>query len=408
MNNQKMFRFYLKYTSKIGAILIVSIVIFFLLRIIVISHVPQISPGNIPVISNLKLPESRIIAVGSPTHGNSEPFKIVLAVLNDLYEKHNSVALILEELAGDAEIINSLHTYSSPEGVSVGMHSIYDNDEMSDILNWLNKFEQRLYGIDIQSVSGTTKVLSSALKDLGFAESKKVLDLVVTSRTAIVQNNTFLLAIEEFIRTQRDAKLISDQAFTYLQHLLDCIKMNYKYLLSDCSSQIRDEMMAKNVEWIMNYESTYFQNDYAVLFASNGHAIKCNWSYDFIKDSYVPMGAHLAATYGENYFVILTDAQYNNFEALSNAAKRKDIFHVKNDHLSPFLTASGNDTAILSKSLWSSNDSQDITLTIIGSTFSTIRSLNTSYYTVQVPLSDSCNILLGFKTMTPISRHESR
>ena len=84
------------------------------------------------------------------------------------------------------------------------------------------------------------------------------------------------------------------------------------------------------------------------------------------------------------------------------------LFHVKNDYLSPFITASGNDTAILSKSLWSSNDSQDITLTIIGSTFSTIRSLNTSYYTVQVPLSDSCNILLGFKTMTPISRHESR
>lgn len=370
------------------------------------TQMPQVEPCDLSVLSDLELPDSKIIAIGTPTHGNAEPFKLSLEILKNIYREYGSVAFILEEVAGEAEIINKQHSYTKEDGSKSGMYLIYDNNEISDILNWLEQTNQRFYGIDIQSISETTKLLSESLEKLNFPDAERVLSLPVNSEKLIEQNAAFLDIIEKFVDEQMSTEKISEQERVYLLHLLDCIKMNYEYVLSGRSFDVRDEMMARNVQWIMDYEKSYFNNDRAVLLASNGHVMKLNWSYAFSKDIYAPMGTILSKKYKEDYFVILTDAQENYFEAgtnLKNAANRK-VFHIYNDQ--PDFTAVDKNISLIKADDWISYDNQNWKLMLIGSTFSNLMSLREAYYTIQILPSESCNLILYFELMTPVQKTE--
>ena len=68
-------------------------------------------PCDFIMPSEFALPESRLVAVGTATHGNSDPFAATLAVLQEIYETHGAVALILEENVGDAETAERMGTY---------------------------------------------------------------------------------------------------------------------------------------------------------------------------------------------------------------------------------------------------------------------------------------------------------
>lgn len=382
--------------------ILVCITAFLIVRgLISNTQMPQIEPCDLSVFSELELPDSKIIAIGTPTHGNAEPIKLSFEILKKIYGEYGSVSFILEEVAGDAEIINKQHSYTKEDGSKVGMYLVYDNDEISDILNWLEQTNQRFYGIDIQSISETTKILSESLEELNFSDAERILDLPVNNGKLIEQNTPFLDIIEKFIDEQMSTGKISEQERAYLLHLLDCIKMNYEYVLSGYSFAVRDEMMARNVEWIMDYEKSYFNNDRAVLFASNGHAIKSNWSYSFSKDIYVPMGTLLSKKYNEDYFLILTDARENYFEAgtnMKNAANKK-VFHIYNDH--PDFVAADKNVSVIMSDGWNLDENQNWKLVIIGSIFTNFRSLRDAYYTTQISLEESCDMIVYFELMTP-------
>ena len=367
----------------------------------------KFEPIESSAFSDIELPDKRIIAIGTPTHGNAEPFKLTLDILCRIYEKHGCVAFILEENVGDAEIINVQHSYTKGDGTKVGMYLVYENNEMSEILNWLKRTNQRFYGIDIQSISETAHILRDALKNIKFSSAEKVLDLPTTSKQKIKDNIHFLDVIEEYIKEQKCKLAIPEQNCTYLLHLLDCIRMNYEYVLSGYSFEIRDKMMAKNVEWVMDYEKKYFDNYYAVLFASNGHVIKSSWSYEFSKEFYDPMGSLLSEKYNEEYFLILTDAYENYFEASTNMlrASNKKVFHIYNDYLHSFFDVNGGRVNIIESINCSMEKNKNWKLVIIGSVFSPLRELFDTYYIANVSLENSCDIILCFEIMSPVQRN---
>lgn len=269
------------------------------------TQIPPLEPCDLSFLSELELPDSKIIAVGTPTHGNAEPTELALGILKEIYEKYGSAVFILEEIAGEAETINRLHSYTKEDGSKIGMYLVYDNDEIADILNWLNETNQRFYGIDVQSIAETTKILSESLAGMNFPEAEKVLALPVSSKQLAEQNSPFLNTIEEYVEGQANVGIISEQESAYLLHLVDCVRMNYEYIMSDYSFEVRDKHMARNVEWIMDYEKSYYNNERAVLLASNGHVIKTNWSYGFSEDIYNPMGAFLSERYRDIMMIIL-------------------------------------------------------------------------------------------------------
>lgn len=370
------------------------------------TQIPPLEPCDLSFLSELELPDSKIIAVGTPTHGNAEPTELALGILKEIYEKYGSAVFIMEEIAGEAETINRLHSYTKEDGSKIGMYLVYDNDEIADILNWLNETNQRFYGIDVQSIAETTKILSESLAGMNFPEAEKVLALPVSSKQLAEQNSPFLNTIEEYVEGQANVGIISEQESAYLLHLVDCVRMNYEYIMSDYSFEVRDEHMARNVEWIMDYEKSYYNNERAVLLASNGHVIKTNWSYGFSEDIYNPMGAFLSERYNDDYFVVLTDAKENYFEAgtsVRNAAHKK-VFHIYNDYSD--VTFTDRDIVLIVRDDCSTDDNQSRELVVIGSVFTNFRLLRDTYYKAQISPKDSCDILLYFELMTPPRKTE--
>lgn len=370
------------------------------------TQIPPLEPCDLSFLSELELPDSKIIAVGTPTHGNAEPTELALGILKEIYEKYGSAVFILEEIAGEAETINRLHSYTKEDGSKIGMYLVYDNDEIADILNWLNETNQRFYGIDVQSIAETTKILSESLAGMNFPEAEKVLALPVSSKQLAEQNSPFLNTIEEYVEGQANVGIISEQESAYLLHLVDCVRMNYEYIMSDYSFEVRDKHMARNVEWIMDYEKSYYNNERAVLLASNGHVIKTNWSYGFSEDIYNPMGAFLSERYNDDYFVVLTDAKENYFEAgtsVRNAAHKK-VFHIYNDYSD--VTFTDRDIVLIVRDDCSTDDNQSRELVVIGSVFTNFRLLRDTYYKAQISPKDSCDILLYFELMTPPRKTE--
>lgn len=396
----------IKYILIAICICVIIIAAVFCVYVFEISKEPKAEPIEVSVFSGFEIPDKRIIAVGTPTHGNAEPFSLSLEILKGVYEEQGSVAFILEEVVGDAEIINRQHSYTKDDGKKLGMYAIYECNEMSSILDWLNKTNQRFYGIDIQSISETVNILSRQLDKLHFPEAAKVLELPTDSVQEIEKNSPFLNSIQKYIRDQESTAKISEQDCTYLLHLLDCIRMNYEYILSGYSFEIRDKLMAENVEWVMEFEEKYFNNSHAVLLASNGHAIKSGWSYQFSEEYYVPMGSYLSEKYKEDYFLILTDAYENYFEAYTTGLQttHKQTFCAHNKQLYTFFDGSENRIKILGCSPGTDSESQNITLVIIGSMFSFLRSLSDKFYTAQIALNESCDLMVCYELMTPVER----
>lgn len=396
----------IKYILIAICICIVIIAAVFCVYVLEISKEPEAEPIEVSVFSDLDIPDKRIIAVGTPTHGNAEPFNLSLEILKRVYEEQGSVAFILEEVAGDAETINNQHSYTKEDGDKLGMYAIYENNEMSSILDWLSKTNQRIYGIDIQSISETANILSRQLDKLHFPEAVKVLQLPTSSAQEIEKNGPFLDSIQKYIKEQESASKISEQDCTYLLHLLDCIRMNYEYIISGYSFGVRDKLMAENVEWIMDFEEKYFNNSHAVLLASNGHAIKSGWSYRFSGEYYVPMGSHLSEKYKQDYFLILTDAYENHFEAYATGLNTsyRQTFRAYNKQLYTFFDGMENRIHILDCGTDTDGGNQNITLVIIGSMFSIFRSLSDKYYTAQIALNESCDLMVCYELMTPVER----
>jgi erythromycin esterase-like protein len=64
---------------------------------------------------NFSIPDARVIAIGTATHGNAEPFDITLEMLQKIKKERGHVAFVLEEQVGDGAIINQIHSFYDNE-----------------------------------------------------------------------------------------------------------------------------------------------------------------------------------------------------------------------------------------------------------------------------------------------------
>ena len=360
-------------------------------------------PCEFVVPEGFSLPDSRLVAIGTATHGNGDSFLAALAVLREMYAAHGNVALILEENVGDAETVGLQHAYSGELGENVGFYLIYENQEMSDILKWLEESGQRLYGIDIQNIQAVADRLRDRLTELGFASAKDMA-LADVNKTDMANHLPLLDEIDHFLKGRYDSGALSEREYCYLLHQADCVRQNYEYRLAEGRHfDIRDKAMAQNAAWVMDYEQRFYGNDYAVLLASNGHAVKTPWAYD---NGYVGgnrMGCFLKDKFGADYFVIVTDAAENYFFASTGTpgAKQK-IFHLKRDSVSDFSAGESVLYVTSGDLLACGYDSWD--LTMIGAAFSGRYADIENQYTVPVSVPDNFDAMLFSERMTAVHK----
>lgn len=388
----------------LGVIIVGFFAVPFILSGIYNGQLSRISREKFTLPTDFVLPDSRIIAVGSATHGNAEPYEVTLELLKKVYYEHGSTAFILEENVGAAEIINECHSFLDENGRKLGFYTIYDNKEMDSILLWLKQSNQRLYGIDIQTISTIVSLLNDDLDTLGFPDISKIPNLPVYKDYEIKQNLPLLKEIEDFLLAKKNINMITEQKYCYLSHLVDCIRMNYDYISSGSSFEVRDEAMAKNTEWVMEYEREFYNNDYAVLLASNGHVMKSNLDEKFSGRSYKTLGVYLDYAYDDEYYVILTDANENYFMADHNRNAQLNITtcHVVSSTPPTLFGNSGYNYVFFDEEKLISNEIDTWNLTVIGHSWMWWWAINMDYK-YQISLPEASDALLFFEYMTPMN-----
>lgn len=360
-------------------------------------------PCEFVMPEGFSLPDSRLVAIGTATHGNGDPFLAALAVLREMYAAHGNVALILEENVGDAETVGLQHAYSGELGENVGFYLIYENKEMADILKWLEESGQRLYGIDIQNIQAVADRLCGRLTELGFAEAKNMA-LAAVNKTDIADHLPLLDEIDHFLKGRYDSGALSEREYCYLLHQTDCVRQNYEYRLAeDRHFDIRDKAMAQNAAWVMDYEQRFYGNDYAVLLASNGHVVKTPWAYDnaYVGGTFCPAGVTLSKELEKDYFVIITDAAESYFIAgIGNGQNHQKIFHIDRKDLLLSVNGSGYFTVQELSDMGHTNWD----MTMVGATTTDVQTWNKKWYTVPVSVPESFDAMLFSERMTAVHK----
>ena len=269
-------------------------------------------------VADITIPENtRIVALGEATHGNTEFQKLKLDVFKVLVENYGVRAFTLEGDFGGCEAVNRY--INGGEGTAkdaaqaIGF-AIYRTEQMEELITWMREYNAsapksdklRFYGFDMQRVEYNHKYLLEGAKELGVQinELEKTWDYEAEDFSA-EYNPEKRAAIYKELKKELD-KVNSTKA-EYVAHFADILLQNielgkaYENDDTKCSA-IRDGYMAENINWILEQEEKLGNNTIFVS-AHNGHVER----FGTYGDTGKVTGNLLADTWGDQYFVIGTD-----------------------------------------------------------------------------------------------------
>jgi erythromycin esterase len=175
----------------------------------------------------------------------------------------------------------------------------------------------------------------------------------------------------------------------------------------------RDSYMADNVEWILEYEESFYGNNRIFIAGHNGHIGKTTATVGTEKI----MGELLAEKYGDEYFAIGTEFYESTFLASDyNTGERKE-YRVKNSgnsRLAVLLHEIANDSLYLKMEV--ENTDSDLArylnekqpMSSIGDMFSNTFSKTEKAYTQKIAPYKAYNGIIFIDTLTPSTMLDSK
>lgn len=266
-------------------------------------------------IDRIQIPSNtKIIAFGEATHGNTEFQQLRLTVFCQAVERYGVRAFALEGDFGGCEQVNRyIHggNGTAEQAVAAIGFAIYRTQEMADLISYMRTYNEsaapgedlRFYGFDMQRTSYSADFLMECCNQLGIStvELEKLFDGGQwNSQYSEAQRKDVLSSIRDQLN-QMDSSDAS-QAI----HLADILSQNAEVsMLADNGEDgngIRDAYMAGNAVWILEQEEAR-GNDCIFLSGHNSHIVQFG-SYD---DTYKKMGNLLADQLSDGYYAIGTD-----------------------------------------------------------------------------------------------------
>ena len=376
---------------------------------------PNYEYRQLSLPDNFILPESRVIAIGTATHGNAEPYDISIDMLQKIKDKKGSVAFILEEETGDCARINQIYSYYDDEQKRlIGSYSVYDNSEMDRLLSLIKSEDVNFYGIDIKSIYQTVEVINNYLNEKGYSGINiDKLSSNANIKNKIQINKIIIEELENIMNELLKSKSIEEREFDYISHLINCIQMNYEYVSGGKQSNVRDRMMAENVLWVMEHELKYYNNENIILFAHNAHIIEDDYTMNY-RDMlyitmenrdirYVTMGHHLSNYLGDDYYTIVTEAKNNSFLAVNNLRtdKRKLFSIERKGSLIDAIGAESPSIKFCTSECLKQAGISTWDLTFIGSYFHKINTFIPARFTTNTNIETCFDAMMYFDQLTP-------
>lgn len=307
-------------------------------------------------IDQIEIPENtEIVALGEATHGNKEFQKLKLDVFRLLVEKYNVRAFALEGDFGGCECVNRyIHGEegtSEQAAAAIGF-AIYRTDEMAELIDWMRDYNSRknaseqlsFYGFDMQRCDYNYDYLISGAKSFGVdtAGLETLWDGKETSNCSNEKKTEIITSVKNELM-QCDGERV-DFTVHHADILLQNIELSAAY---DSGSMdgivLRDELMAKNIQWIQKQEE---KRGNACIFVSahNGHVEK-NGTYNSLDEKVT--GHYLADELGSGYFTIGTDFYKATVNLPKASGKRVNRTFYSRDLLANAAEKSGRDICYL-------------------------------------------------------------
>ncbi|SER34146.1 erythromycin esterase [Gracilibacillus ureilyticus] len=286
----------------------------------------------------------RVIGLGEATHGNVEFQQLKKDVENE--DVH---VFVLEGDFGAGQLINQF--ILSGEGaakdvVSALDYDIYKTEEMIEFVQWMHDYNMEVsedekiwfYGNDMQRYD------ASKQKVLEFyhlvSEEKAAL---YREKLSLISNQTMRDLTEEELRQVMEtleeisSDLIEneqsyierspDEQYAFALQNTKVMKQRTELFLTNNYSQLRDQYLAENLKWIVDYERSR-GHEKVLVSGHNGHIEKTSAN----AAGYKSMGNYLDELYGSEYFAIGTDFLESEFQAKNGNTGKREVYKVENNN----------------------------------------------------------------------------
>ena len=284
--------------------------------------------SQVTTIDGIEIPEgTRIVALGEAAHGNKEFQELKLEVFQQLVEKTNVRALILEGDLGGCAIANKYIQGGEGTAEEATLHlgyTLYKTDEMCKLVQWMHDYNEtaseddkvRLYGMDIQYDEDTVLYLEQFYQSVDETKyndySEKLTSIMGEAAEDFQASNydsavALMDEIKGDIAANKDAytEVVGTAEVEFAEYAAENLKFFASYRAKEnCSNKARDTYMKTNVDWFLEVEERE-HNGAVMIGCHNGHMTRNHSSVATF------LGTFLAEEYGDKYFAIGTDAYYS-------------------------------------------------------------------------------------------------
>lgn len=363
---------------------------------------PDYEYRKLSLPDNFNLPDARVIAIGTATHGNAEPFDITLEMLQKIKKERGHVAFVLEEQVGVGAIVNQTHSfYDYEQKKHMGFYDMYTNEEMNRLLSWIKSEDVNFYGVDFQFVHPIVDFVENFLNEKGYSDTNIAqLRSNANLKYEMQVKERIIDKIENKMNELLISKSIEEREFDYILHLINCIRKNYEYVLGGKQGSVRDQMMAENVLWVMEHELKYYSNENIVLFAHNGHIMEDDFELGN-GNMHSTIGQYLSNYLGDDYYSIVTEAKKNSFLARESIGKRKIFSIERTGLLVDTIGADSPSIKFCTSEYLKQSGISAWDLTIIGWYFDKMRTFRPAHFTINTNVETCFDAMLYFDQLTP-------
>ncbi len=297
-------------------------------------------------IEHIEIPENtKIIALGEATHGNVEFQQLKLSVFQQMVENYGVRAFALEGDFGGCEQVNRyIHGgegTAAQAAEAIGF-AIYRTEEIIELISYMRQYNDsakvgedlRFYGFDMQRYTYNVQFLSEACHALG-VDTKKLESLMHDGDWNSKYDNSTRIETISLIKTELEKKEHSDLAIHFADILLQyCDFQAAMSIHTGSSGSLRDQFMAKNVEWILRQEE---QRGNQCIFISGHNSHIGKWG------SYDSMGKLLSKELDNGYYAIGTDFYKTRCNLPTRSGKRTNQIFYSHDPLAKTAQMAGLD-----------------------------------------------------------------
>ncbi|MFC4402208.1 erythromycin esterase family protein [Gracilibacillus xinjiangensis] len=380
----------------------------------------------ITTIEELNIPDDvKVIGLGEATHGNVEFQQLKKDVMEVLAKNEGVQVFVLEGDFGAGQKINQFILSgkgTAKEAVFALDYEIYRTQEMIDLVQWMHDYNNKatndekvyFYGNDMQRYDASKQGLLDFYQPLSEEKMSQY-----EQKLSAVSNDT----MRELTKEQLEQVMVTlDEIISDLQHNEESyseqstaegyalalqyarvMKQRTNLFLTDNYTQLRDQYLAENLKWIVDYESSRGHSK-ILISGHNGHIEKTSAN----AAGYKSMGNYLDETYGDEYFAIGTDFLESEFQAKNGSSDKREIYKVsnKNQLLEVFRNVEGSIFYVNFEKATESEELSSIIATKhkmanIGDDFRSWYKFVKSFYTIEMTPEEAYDGIIIVKNATP-------